>query len=86
MKRILSIAFAFAVAGTMLSGCDRDQASRPAGAGGTTSTAPSGGASGSASGSASGTTTPDPQKKSPSAPGGASGGASGSASGTTGSK
>ena len=47
MKRLLSVAFAFAVAGTMLSACDRDNnASRPAGAGGTTSTAPSGSASG----------------------------------------
>lgn len=90
MKRLLSVAFAFAVAGTMLSGCgERADNNRPAGAGGTTSTAPSGSPSGSASGSASGTVNPDQPKRNPSSPatpGGAGGSGSGSASGGTGSK
>jgi hypothetical protein len=82
MKQILAIAFAFALAGTMLSGCNRDE-SRPAGAGGTVTTP-----SGSPSGSAGGTMDQDKQKRStqPAAPGapagGAAGGASGGAAGT----
>ena len=43
MKRILSIAFALAFAGTLLSGCDRNETNRPAGSGatGTTPSTPS---------------------------------------------
>ena len=59
MKRILSIVFALALAGGLLSGCDR-----PAGTGGTAS--PSGSTSGSASGSAGSTS--DQEKKSAPAP------------------
>ena len=65
MKRILSIAFALALAGGLLSGCDQNNANRPAGSGGTAS--PSGSTSGSASGSA-GSTSPDQPKKTTPAP------------------
>jgi hypothetical protein len=70
MKRILSIGFALALAGGLLSGCDRNDANKPAGSG------LSGQGGGSTSGSAGGPP-PDEQKRSstPSKPGsGAPGG------------
>jgi hypothetical protein len=64
MKQILFITFALALAGALLSGCDRP--ADKAGAGGTSAGQPS---SGSASGSAGGTAgQPPEQKKAPSGP------------------
>jgi hypothetical protein len=64
MKQTLSIAFALALAGALLTGCDRP--ADKAGAGGTSA---SGSTSGSASGSAGGTAgQPTEQKKAPSSP------------------
>jgi len=70
MKRVLPVVFALAFAGTLLSGCDRDSANRPAGSGGTASS-PSGSA---------GSSTEQPKKspQTPSSPSGSSGSTSGS--------
>lgn len=82
MKRIFSIAFAFALAGTILSGCDRDaDGNRSVGTGGTVSTP-----AGKAGGSASGTVNPEKGTASGSASGATSDGKSGSASGAAASK
>ena len=70
MKRILSVVLAFALAGTLLSGCNRDQ-NRPAGGGSTA--APSGSSGTSGSSTTGKQDQQKPKQPSPSTPSGGSG-------------
>jgi hypothetical protein len=76
MKQMFSIAFALALSGALLTGCDRNEGNRAASGGTSGSTSASGSASGSAGagGTAGQSTEQQKRNPSPSTPGGGSGG------------